>query len=118
MSKIKDDNHYTVSGWMLNVLNLKSNELVIFAIIYNFSQDGESEFNGSLSYLQAFANVSSKNTVLAILKSLLDKNFIIKREYTNSNNIQRVAYRANLDYIKQIREIFATKQNNTNSNID
>ena len=103
-SRIRNENFYTVFGWMLNELELKGNELIIFGIIYSFSQDGKSEFNGSLTYLQTFANIKSKNTVLSMLRNLLDKNFILKREYTDGSNIQRVAYRANLDYINKIKK--------------
>lgn len=103
INKIRDENFYTVLGWMLNVLELKGNELIVFAIIYSFSQDGESEFSGSLSYLQTFANIRSKCTVLAMLKSLTDKNLITKRDYTKGN-VQRVAYKANLDYIEKVKK--------------
>lgn len=96
--KIKDENFYTVLGWMLNVLGLKGNELIIFAIIYSFSQDGESEFTGSLSYMQTFANINSHNTVTAALQSLQEKNYITKREYIK-DNVRRCAYRANLEFI-------------------
>ena len=48
MAKILDDNYYQVSGWMLNRLHLKGTELQIYAIIYGFSQDGESKITGSL----------------------------------------------------------------------
>ena len=34
--RIRDENFYTVLGWMLNVLGLKGNELIVFAIIYSF----------------------------------------------------------------------------------
>ena len=100
--QIRNENFYTVLGWMLNVLELKGNELIIFAIIYSFSQDGESEFNGSLTYLQNFSNIKSQNTVMATLKSLTDKNYIIKREYMK-NNVKRVAYRANLEFIDKCK---------------
>lgn len=102
MSKIKDENFYTVLGWMLNVLDLKSNELVVFAIIYSFSQDGESEFTGSLSYLQAFANIKSQNTVISTLKNLMEKKMICKREYVK-DNVRRNAYKANLEYINKCK---------------
>lgn len=95
---IKNENFYTVLGWMLNVLELKGNNLIVFAIIYSFSQDGESEFTGSLTYLQSFANIKSQQTVITVLKTLQDMNLILKSEYTKGN-IRRVAYRANLDYI-------------------
>lgn len=102
MGKIKDENFYTVLGWMLNVLDLKSNELVVFAIIYSFSQDGESEFTGSLTYLQSFANIKSQQTVINVLKNLIDRNLIVKREYSKGN-IHRVAYKADLRYINECK---------------
>ena len=100
--KIKNENFYTVLGWMLNVLELRGNELIIFAIIYSFSQDGESEFTGSSTFLQQFANIKAQNTVLTTLKSLTEKQYIIKRSYMR-DNVQRVAYRANLDYIDKCK---------------
>ena len=102
MSRIKDENFYTVLGWMLNVLELKGNELIIFAIIYSFSQDGESEFTGSIKYLQDFANIKSHNTVLAALNTLVDKNLIIKRYY-EKDNVHRVAYKVNYAQIQNCR---------------
>lgn len=100
-SRIRDDNFYTVIGWMLNVLELKGTELVVFAIIYSFSQDGESEFTGSLSYMQTFANIKSQNTVMTNLKALQEKNYILKREYMK-DNVRRVAYRVNFEYVDQL----------------
>ena len=79
MSKIKNTNYFTVQGWMINELNLSSNELLIFAVIYGFSQDGCSEFTGSLNYLCDFIN-STKPTVIKCLKSLTDKGYLIKTD--------------------------------------
>ena len=103
MAKIRDDNFYTVLGWMLNQLQLKGNELIIFAIIYSFSQDGESEFSGSLTYLQTFANIKSLHTVIDILKNLTDNKLISRREY-KQGRVPRVAYKANLEYIDEIKK--------------
>lgn len=99
---IKNENFYTVLGWMLNVLELKGNNLIIFAIIYSFSQDGESEFTGSLTYLQSFANIKSQQTVITVLNTLLEMNLILKTDYMKGN-IRRVAYKANLDYIYECK---------------
>lgn len=103
MIKIRDENFYTVLGWMLNVLELKGNELIVFAIIYSFSQDGESEFTGSLSYLQTFGNIKSHNTVTTILKTLIDKQMIVRRDYVR-DNVKRVAYKANMEYIEKLKK--------------
>ena len=100
--RIRDENFYTVLGWMLNVLGLKGNEHIVFAIIYSFSQDGESEFTGSISYLQSFANIKSHNTVTTTLQSLQEKNYILKREFIK-DNVRRCAYRVNLEFINRCK---------------
>lgn len=79
MAKIKNTNFYTVHGWMINDLGLASNELLIFSIIYGFSQDGSSEFTGSMNYLADFIN-STRPTVSKCLKNLTDKGFLIKTD--------------------------------------
>ena len=69
---MKDSNYITIQGWMMNRLNLKANDLMLFAIIYGFSQDGASEFSGSLKYIQDALNCTRMTAVNA-LKSLLEK---------------------------------------------
>lgn len=106
MPRISDTNFYTVFGWMLNVLELKGNELSIFAIIYGYSQDGESEFDGSISYLQSFANVSSKQTVYTMLDSLQTRHYIKKREFTKGK-VKRCAYSVDFEAIAQMHKSLA-----------
>ena len=50
-SRVKRDNYILIAGWMITDLHLKGNELIVFAIIYGFSQDGVGTFNGSLQYI-------------------------------------------------------------------
>ena len=88
---ISDNNYYIVSGWMLNKLNLKGNELDIYAIIYGFSQDG-SAFEGSLQYLADWTN-STRQGVIKNIKSLLDKG-LIKREAAKINGKDGYKYYA------------------------
>jgi len=103
MSRIRDENFYTVLGWMLNVLELKSNELIVFAIVYSFSQDGESEFTGSLKFLQDFANINHQ-TAVTTLKKLTDKGYITRREYyMEGSMIKRVAYKTNFEVIDRLK---------------
>ncbi len=112
MPTIRDDNFYTVFGWMLNVLGLKGNELTIFAIIFSFSQDGQSEFEGSISYLQQFAHIDSKQTVYTMLDRLKTKHYIKKRSFKDGN-IQRYAYSADLEAIDTMKKgISGLKPNN------
>lgn len=79
MGKIQDTNYILIQGWMVNELQLKGNELLVFAIIHGFSQDGENRFTGSLQYLSDWTS-STKQGVMKNLKSLLDKGYIAKDE--------------------------------------
>ena len=76
---MKDENYFTVQGWMINRLGLSGNELNIFAIIYGFSQDDASSFDGSSQYLADFCGISKVST-LGILSKLTEKGFILKTE--------------------------------------
>lgn len=78
MSKIKNKNFFIVQGWMLNELNLKGNDLIIYAIIFGFSQDGNGRYTGSLSYLQDFSG-SSKSTVIRSLDTLVERKLLLKK---------------------------------------
>lgn len=89
---LKDENYYTVFGWMRNDLHLKGNELTIYALIYSFSQDGESEFKGSISYIKDFTG-ASRTTIKSILASLEERGYIAKCN-RNKDTGETNAYRA------------------------
>lgn len=89
---MQNENFIVVQGFMINELGLKGNELLAYALIHGFSQDGESEYIGSLSYLQKWLN-SSRQTVINTLNSLVEKGIVVKREYT-VNNVHFCAYRS------------------------
>lgn len=99
-SKVKDDNFFLVSGWMINRLNLKGVALQVFSIIYGFSQDGEGSFTGSLQYLMDFTN-ASKNTVLKALKDLVELKYITKTENT-INGVRFCTYKTNAPVVQKL----------------
>ena len=99
-SKIKDENYFQINGWMLNRLKLKGISLEVYAIIYGFSQDGESEFRGSISYLCDFTG-TSRPTVIKALKELVAGDYIIKDE-TEINGVKFNKYKANLQVVKEL----------------
>lgn len=86
-----NDNYMVIQGWMRKVLGLKGNELLVFALIYGFSQDGDSEFYGSWSYIAEWTG-ASKQTINNTLKSLCDKGLIQKR-VTSKNGIRFCSYK-------------------------
>ena len=77
---MKNSNYYVVQGWMINELNLKGNELSLYAIIYGFSQDDDSNpFIGSINYLSSFTSMSRQSTIVNI-KKLIAKGLIAKKQ--------------------------------------
>ena len=84
-------------GWYFTVLQemremgLKGNELIVFAVINGFSQNGNGSFHGSLAALQEMCGISSRQTITDILKSLVDKKLIIKTEVT-LNGVKNISY--------------------------
>lgn len=70
--------YIVIQDWMISDLQLKGNELLTYALIYGFSQDGESEFKGSLKYISNFLGVS-KSTAQRNLENLANRGVIEKR---------------------------------------
>lgn len=77
--RMNSDYYVTVQGWMVQRLKLQKNDLIIYAIIYGCSQDGESVYRGGDEYL-AYASGLSLSTVRKILKRLMEKGFIVKSQ--------------------------------------
>lgn len=81
---------------MINGLCLSGTELLCYALIYGFSQDGESSFCGSRKYIAELTGAKSLNTVDKHLASLIEKGLIIKTSSTH-NGVITNNYRANLE---------------------
>lgn len=90
MAKVRAENYITIQGWMVTDLELKGNELLLYALIYGFSQD-EGCFTGGLQYVQDWLGCV-KNTAIATLKALVDKG-LIERIETEVGNVKVVYYR-------------------------
>ncbi len=65
---------------MINRLGLKGSQLILYAIIYGFTQDGKSEFFGGWEYLSAFSGGISKPTIINTLDALVKKGYLTKRK--------------------------------------
>lgn len=89
---MRNDNFYVVHGWMINELNLSGTNLLVYSIIYGFSQDGCSEYSGSLKYLMEWTG-TTKPTVLKALNYLVDSGLISKREIECGSNQKAVFYK-------------------------
>ena len=70
--------YIVIQDWMITDLGLRGNELLTYALIYGFSQDGESEFKGSLKYISEFLGIS-KSTAQRSIEKLVDRGIVEKR---------------------------------------
>ena len=90
MNEVTDRNYIVIQSFMVSELGLKGNELLIYAIIFGFSQTTGQAFHGSLTYLESWTN-STRPTVVASLKSLVEKGLLEKEEQT-INGVKRCSY--------------------------
>lgn len=79
MSRLKDGQYISIQAFMVRDLHLKGNELVVYGLIYGFTQAESQKYSGSLQYIEEWVS-STKQGVLKTLKSLIDKGLIAKRE--------------------------------------
>lgn len=86
-------------SWMLD-LGLKGAELNAYALIYGFSQDGESEFRGSQHYLATWCGVDVRS-VRRVVGRLEDKG-LIKKNTTCINGVKHCQYSANLSVVQNV----------------
>ena len=91
---MENTDYLNIQGWMINELNLKGNELIIYALIYGFTKDGVSEFRGSRQYMADWTN-SSVRSVQNVVNSLVDKGMIEKNNHTNKyGSLETSGYKA------------------------
>ena len=93
IGKIKNTNFINIQGFMRNQLKLTNNKLLVYALIYGFTQDGESWFTGSLEYIAQWIGKDRKNIYPRYLKPLVDENLLEKKDEI-VNGIKYVKYRA------------------------
>ena len=95
---IQNENYITIQGWMVNELNLKGNSLIIYSIIYGFSQTDDCKFTGSANYLAEWCGCS-RQTVMTTLNKLVEDKLLIKHEEFR-NNVKFCSYSVNLTRCK------------------
>ena len=84
-------------GWYITIqqemreLGLKGNELLVFAFINGYSQEGQGCYYGSLANLQRVCGIASRQTATNVLKSLIEKGYIIKTEQA-INGVRILSY--------------------------
>lgn len=96
---MKNNNYIVIQGWMINSLGLTNmNEVSVYAIIYGFSQDGNTKYTGTIKYLQECTLIKSDKTIREILNCLVEKKLLIKTK-NNINGILSNHYSINFEII-------------------
>lgn len=90
---VRKESYITIQAFMVNELELKGNELIVYALIYGFSQDGYSWFSGSQSYITKWLGGASRTTVDSCLRKLTKKGLLAKRVRVE-NEVRYCDYRA------------------------
>lgn len=70
-----ENGYVNIQGWMVTDYGLTGDELMAFAIIFGFSQDGKGWYFGGRDYLANWLGCSTKK-VGRVLNSLIEKGYI------------------------------------------
>lgn len=97
-NSIKDGSYINIQSFMVTELELKGNELLVYAIIYGFSQTNGTYFSGSTQYLADWTN-STRQGIMKNLKSLIDKGLI-----------EKVGENQQVNYYKALRPVNKVNQ--------
>ena len=77
---VKDENYYSIFGWMTNPdgMDLSGLELDVYAIIFGMTQS-VNKYDGALQYLADFTN-STERGIQKTLAKLVEKGYLIKTQ--------------------------------------
>ena len=107
---IKQKAHIVIDAYMLQ-LGLKGNELLIYALIAGFCQDGVSECWTSQETMAEWCGGISTRAVRDILQNLITKKLITKKECLNKN--VKYSYKV-VEIVPELssngQEVFSTQQ--------
>lgn len=84
--ELKAENTFTVYGWMVKDLELSGNALMIYAIIYGFSQTEGTYYSGGYKYL-AECTGSDITTVQRVVKNMVKAGLLIREDKEENNHV-------------------------------
>lgn len=100
---LNDTSYVTIQAFMVNNLQLKGNELIVYAVIFGYTQDGEHWFYGTRGHLANWCG-ASKGTVSNCIASLLEKGYIRKKKVTRHGIVEN-HYQAVLEILNNLPKI-------------
>lgn len=98
---VKNENYVTIQGWMLKDLELKGNDLLVYAIIFGFTQMRGNWFCEGLQYLADWT-CSTKNGVFKNIQNLLQEGLIEKDTTDPQHPRYRITEKRSKDRTQEI----------------
>lgn len=98
--------YIVILPWMREDLDLKGNELLVYALIHGFSQEAQGCFFGSLDYVAKACGCTTK-TAMNTLKELTERGLLRKR-VVEENKVRLCQYTAivGVEKISEVRKNF------------
>ena len=82
----EEENNFEIKRWMIKELHLTGNDLIVFAAIYHFSDNGKNMYTGGRCFLSRFLEITPP-TIDQTLKRLIKKRLITKMPTTKNNAV-------------------------------
>ena len=77
-TRLNPRSYLTILPWMVEELGLENTDLLIYAIIYGFCQDGDSDYHGGLKFLMQWTNKTDR-AIRNSLNSLVERGLLKKK---------------------------------------
>lgn len=87
--------YFVIQDWMITALHLKGCELLVYAVVFGYSQKGAGCYFGSAAALAESLGVS-RQTIVSTFKSLTERGLLIKTDDYHAG-VHTCAYAVNLD---------------------
>lgn len=87
--------YFVIQDWMITALHLKGCELLVYAVVFGYSQKGAGCYFGSAAALAETLGVS-RQTIISTFKSLTERGLLIKTDDYHAG-VHTCAYAVNLD---------------------
>ena len=82
---MKDNSFIIIKGWMINRLELKLPELIVYGYIYGYTQNGKQWYEGSFKDISDDLKFIKKRWIIEIMKRLISAGLIEKKRDGNTN---------------------------------
>lgn len=97
-------------------MGLSGNDLMVYALIYGFSQKGQGCFYGGINYICETCGIA-RRTAMYILAELVEKGYIEKTELTH-NGVKYVTYKASANNAQVVQKLHTGSAKIAPNNID